>query len=232
MTTIGAGCGPRPQRYSPVFAAEASPERLKLIRDPRSEKTAAERIRHGVLWLLFATILMIPQTLALRRHPRKWNAVRIGAALLGVAIVVAAFAKDTWGWPAIFGSGLLLFALAIHPERPKPRVDERARKLGALIVVDGGRYRGTDGTQAEARLFVGPARLWVLGADLHLLNEFPFEQISEVRTETEQGCWKLCLGREGGVEEFLYRGPFAEHLARVAESTLRSRLRHELPVIR
>jgi hypothetical protein len=32
--------------------------------------------------------------------------------------------------------------------------------------------------------------------------------------------------------EFIYEGTFAEHLARVAETTLRSRLYRELPILR
>jgi hypothetical protein len=32
--------------------------------------------------------------------------------------------------------------------------------------------------------------------------------------------------------EFIYEGGFAEHLARVADATVRSRLRRELPVLR
>lgn len=166
-----------------------------------------------------------------RRRARKWNALRVAVGLLGAFILAVDLAERSGVVPAACGAAMMLFALVIPPERRRPSVDERARELGALVVVDGGQYRGANGSFVEARLFIGPDRLWALGADLGMLFEVSLDQLGPVRAEAEKGSWKLCLSRGTGVAEFFYRGPFAEHLARVAESTLRSQLRRELPVL-
>jgi hypothetical protein len=197
----------------------------------KTAPTAAVRLRRGALWLLFAAILMIPRMLGLRRHPRSWNALRVAAGLLGVAIVAVDHIERAGAVLAACGAALVLLALVIAPERRKLSVDQRARELGALVVVSGGRYRAADGSLREAWLFVGPRRLWALDADLRTLVELPLAAGGVVRAEANGKSWKLCVGGEEGVAEFLYRGPFAEHLARVAESTLRSQLRRELPVL-
>jgi hypothetical protein len=197
----------------------------------KTNPTTAERVRRAGLWLLFATVLIIPRVLRLRRHPRRWNGLRVGASLLGVAMIVLAHLERAGLLLTVCGTALVLFALVIVPERRKPSVDERVRELGALVVVSGGQCRAADGALTEARLLVGRDRLWALDAELRTLLELPLAALGVLRAEGTGESWKLCVGGEAGVAEFLYHGPFAEHLARVAESTLRGQLRSELPVL-
>jgi hypothetical protein len=79
----------------------------------------------------------------------------------------------------------------------------------------------------------------VLDTALNTLLEIPIAQIAALRVERGGGQpqepnadWKLHVAWEGSTAEFFYRGPFGEHLARVAESTIGSQLRRELPVLR
>jgi hypothetical protein len=210
------------------------------------------RLRRGLLWLLFAVVLMVPKIIAARRRTASWNRMRLAAAALGAAAIVAGLAVNP-GNPArtmTIAAGALLagLALLIPPDRSAASpssstlIDLRARALGALVVVDGGEYTDLNSTPAarvETRLFVGPQQLWVLDTALNALMEIPIAQITAMRVEregaepqVERDIWKLHVAWECSTAEFIYRGPFAEHLARVAESTIGSQLRRELPVLR
>jgi hypothetical protein len=208
----------------------------------------ARRIRRGALWVLFSIVLLIPKILALRRHERIWNAARRTALVCGVALILTAFfVPGHFVRMIVIAAGALLatLALLISPEkssgssRSPDLIDARARTLGALVVVDGGRYFRPDGRLVEARLFVGPERLSVLDVALTNMIEIPIAQIIAARAEpfTHPGSnapddkWKLRVTWPLSAADFLYEGPFAEHLARVAESTIGSQLRRELPVL-
>jgi hypothetical protein len=130
------------------------------------------------------------------------------------------------------GALALLLALLLAPERPKRSVDARARELGALVVVDGGLYNSDAKAPHRAKLFIGSDRLWVLNSALAVLSEIRLQQLRELIVEPAGADWKLRLDCGQSAAEFLYRGDFAEHLARVADETLRSQLHRELPVLR
>lgn len=131
---------------------------------------------------------------------------------------------------------MFLFALLLTAERTEfssaSSIDARARELGVLIVVDGGSYTGANGSRHRAKLFIGPDRLWVLGMALQVLLEIPLRQIRTVSVESAGAAWSFRVESEQTTTEFIYEGSFAEHLARVAEATIRSRLHRKLPVLR
>lgn len=193
-------------------------------------RAAAVRLRRAVLWVIFGSILMIPKINRLRRHRRAWNLGRSFAGLAGMAMIaVGAVGQHKFATIAL-GALALLLALLLAPERPKLSVDARAKELGALIVVDGGVYNGAAQAPDRARLFIGSDRLWVLNSALAVLSEIPLQQLRELNLEPAGADWKLRLDCGHSAAEFLYQGNFAEHLARVADETLRSRLHRELPV--
>ena len=125
-------------------------------------------------------------------------------------------------------------------------VDGIAGRRVELVVVDGGEYidpgrpnRAPSVRRVEVRLFVGSQQLGVLDTALNTLLEIPITQIAALRVERvgeepqkPNADWKLHVTWKGSTAEFVYRGPFGEHLARVAESTIGSQLRRELPVLR
>ena len=190
------------------------------------------RLRRAVLFLLFALILLIPKGLRLRRRRGWWNALRLAVALLG-AVLVAEGKGGEAGWlsPAV-GLILILLVLLVPPTKAAKSVDEQARDLGALVVVNAGRFRGADGKSVPARLFVALDRVHALDLKHRPLVEIPIAEVSSVRVEPRADGWQLRVEWNQKSAEFWYEGFFAEHLARVAENTLRSQLRRELPVFR
>ena len=132
----------------------------------------------------------------------------------------------------VAGALVLLVALLAASKSPEFSVDARARELGALIVVEGCSYIDAFGARHRAKLFVGPDRLWVLGATLDTLFEIPLQQVRSLSAEPAEAEWILRFDWGETRTEFLYQGTFAEHLARVAEATIRSRLHRELSVLR
>lgn len=190
-----------------------------------------ERLQRAGLLALFALVLLIPKTLGLRRRRRVWNALRTAVALLGAALVVVPTTPTTSPVAAGIGLALFLLALLATPAKPEKSVDERARKLGALVVVNGGKLFLPGGEPVPTRLFIAPDRVAVLDPDLEALLDIAFCQVSSIRAEQAPEGWKLCVEWDTSTTEFFYDGFFAEHLARVAENTLRSQLRRELPIL-
>jgi len=214
------------------------------------------RLRRGALWLLFATVLVIPKIIAARRRRHSWNRMRLAAAALGAAAIAGGvtIAHGNSARMMMITAGVLLTALAllVVPDQSAASpsssalIDLRAREVGALVVVDGGEYidpgrpnRAPNVRRVEVRLFVGSQQLGVLDSGLNTLLEIPITQIAALRVERvgedpqePNADWKLHVAWKGSTAEFVYRGPFGEHLARVAESTIGSQLRRELPVLR
>ena len=191
-----------------------------------------QRLRRAALFVLFALVLLIPKTLGLRRQPQVWNALRTAVALLGAALVVVPMAFASSWVAAMIGLALFLLALLAAPAKPKKSVDERARELGALVVVNGGRFHPPAAEPVPTRLFVARERLYALDRELQPLLEIAFATVSSVRAQPAAEGWKLRVEWDHSTAEFFYEGFFAEHLARVAESTLLSQLRRELPVLK
>jgi hypothetical protein len=194
-------------------------------------RAGAARLRRGGLWVIFALVLMIPKVNRLRRR-RAWNLIRILVAMAGAAILVVGLARGH-GFALIFvGALMLVVGLLLSAERPEISIDARAKELGALITVDGGRYIDAAGNGHRSKLFVGPDRLWALDSALHVLLEIPLTQVRTLVVEPSGTGWSFRVDGEKTKAEFIYEGSFAQHLAGVAEATVRSRLNRELPVMR
>src|SRR5262249_44082028 len=157
-----------------------------------------------------------------------WNALRLISAAMGAALLAARLYGLLHGLSAIvLGTLLLLAGLAFSPAsgRVSPAVatDTLARNLGARIVVRGGTYRPAHRAPIDTRFFVGPENLWVVGPASETILVVPVAKLS-LRVQQAEPGWKLALAWEGGEAETFYSGPFAEHFARVAESTVRSQI--------
>lgn len=199
-------------------------------------RAGAAQLRRGALWMVFALVLLIPKLNRLRRRGRAWNFVRIFVAVAGAAMLVLGLGRGHALTLLVAGALMLLFALLLTTERPELSpgfsIDARAKELEALIVVDGGRYVGGAGSWHRAKLFIGPGRLWVLDAALQVLLEIPLQQIRNAFVEPAGAVWTFRVEWERTTAEFIYEGTFAEHLARVADATVRSLLHRQLPVLR
>lgn len=191
-----------------------------------------QKLRRVALFALFASVLLIPKTLALRRRRRVWNTLRAAAAITGALLVVVPMGLWSSWLAAAVGLVLFVMALLLDPLDPEKSVDEHARELGALVVVNGGRFHAPSGPPVRARLFVAPKRVVALDASKRQLVEIPFGELSSVHAEEANGGWKLRVEWDHQSAEFSYEGFFAEHLARVAETTLRNQAYPGLPVLK
>lgn len=214
-----------------------TPPRQKAARrpmnDPRNSpiRGAAAWLRRSTLWVLFALVLLIPKVNRLRRRRALWNSVRMLIAVAGVSVLVVGVTRGIHAGAFVAAGIMLLFALLAIPERQGISLDVRRRELGALVVVDGGLYSNAAGTPERVKLFVASDRLFVVDGELHVVHELPYEQIRAQSVESSGDGWSFQLESEDRKREFLYQGVFAEHFARVAAATIRSRLHRELPVL-
>src|SRR5260370_1430968 len=113
----------------------------------------------------------------------------------------------------------------------KTSVDDKTRELGALIVVNGGRYQPDNGPLAAAQLFVGAKRICVRDARFQTLLVIPVNEIAVAHAEESETGWLVRVTWADQPAEFSYRGIFAEHLARVAEPTLHGVIHPSLPLL-
>ena len=192
------------------------------------------RLRRAGLFVLFSLVLLIPQALALRRRRKLWNGLRVVSVLAG-SILAGAAISGSLGYPALIaGVVLIVLALAVSPAEKSEPVDEVARRLGALVVLNGGTCSAGGDQPVEVRLYLTPERLHVLDLRHRELLAIPVAAITSLRVaggETETNR-TLVVEWRAGKAEFSYQGFFAEHLAEVARHTVESRLLSKLHVLR
>ena len=177
-----------------------------------------ERLRRAALFVLFGLVLLIPKALSLRRRRDLWNVLRFLAAVLG-AVLLGTIKGGELGFAGpVAGLLLIILALLLRPAKEGKTVDAQARELGALVVLNGGRLREAGGE--VVRLFLTPEKLYALDLKHRTRLEIPLASVRAVRAEEVRDGWRLTIEWEGGNAEFDYDGFFAEHLARVAETTL------------
>ncbi len=189
-----------------------------------------ERLRRAGLFALFGLVLLIPKTLGLRKRPNLWNGLRVAVALAGGLLMGSTLKEPGAGWAPAVGLVLVVLAYFVRPVKEEKSVDSQARELGALIVLNGGRLRSAGGD--AMRLFVTPETIHALDLKHRTRLQIPLASVRAARAEGAEDGWRLRIEWQGGEAEFSYDGFFAEHLARVAETTLRSQLRRELPVLK
>jgi hypothetical protein len=196
-----------------------------------SAESIGTRLRNAAVGAAFAAVLIIPKMLRLRRNPGSWAAFRILLGIAGAALVVLPLSLWNSYLFAIVGLAMFIAAILLPPARPDTSVEDKARDLGAFVVVNGGRYEPGNSPACSAQLFVGQEHLWALDSHLQPLVVIPVSEIASANAEEAAGQWVLCVRWNDLFAEFTYRGVFAEHLARVAESTIRGVMRPSLPVI-
>jgi hypothetical protein len=198
--------------------------------DSQTENIGA-RLQKLAIGALFAVVLLVPKILSLRRDERSWTAFRILLGIVGAGLVILPLAFWNSWLAAIAGLALFLTAALLPPATAASSVDDKARELGALVVVNGGKYRPGSDAPAAAQLFVASDYVWVLDSRFEPLLTIPVSEISSVQAQGGGDLWVLHVRRSNRIEEFLYRGIFAEHFARVAESTIRGVMPSSLPIL-
>jgi hypothetical protein len=213
----------------------------QYLRSKRPVRQALKRIAIAVLFLL---VLIIPALRRLRRRVWVWTGIRVLAAGAG-GWLISRFADATASASALVaGIVLILFGLALRAGPQTPSLDSKAQDLRALVVVNGGTFRYDDGGKQirHVHLFVISDRVVALAKAAKPLVEIPFSSIRDLSADAvsqekgrKRNLWNLNVtwqSAELTTTRFCYEGVFAEHLARVAEQTLRSLWKKELPVLR
>jgi hypothetical protein len=190
-----------------------------------------KRLRHLAVGALFALVLLIPKILHARRNPRSWMLFRIFLALAGATLVIVPLGAWSSYVPAIVGLAMFLGAILLPPAKPESNPEGKARELRALVVVNGGRFKLGETPSFAAQLFVGAEHIFVCDSRLQSFLEIPVIEITSAQAEKSHGLWLLRINWATKTAAFAYHGVFAEHLARVAETTIRSVMRPALPVL-
>jgi hypothetical protein len=179
---------------------------------------------------LFALAQLAHNLLHLRRNPRSWVVFRVALGFAGAALVILPL--SLWNsWTAgIAGLAMFTVAILLPPAKPGTSADRIARDLGALIIVNGGKYQPGNAPAAAVQIFVGAENIWALDSRFQPLLVIPTSRISSVRAEESAGLWNLQIRWLDNTAEFSYRGIFAELLARRAESSLRAVMPAALPI--
>ena len=203
-------------------------------------------LRKAALSGLFAAILVIPKIRQLRRKIWEWSAVRILVASVGCLLGWRYKHANGGTVDLVVGVALMAFGLLVRAKPEAKSVDAQARELDALVVLNGGAFipAGKERPSRLVSIFVNPDRLFVVDEQGHTLEEIPLVRVRElaVRPVPAQGepgaeaqTWDLAItweSKDMRTARFRYDGFFAEHLARVAETTVRNVLRRELPVLK
>jgi len=191
-------------------------------------------LRKAALSVLFAFILLIPKIKALRRKILEWSAVRILVALLGCGLGWRYKHANGGVVDLVAGVALMAFGLLVRAQPEQRPVDDQARQLDALVVLNGGAFipAGNVRPVGTARIFVNPDRLFVVNERGYTLEEVPLVRVRELAArpvpipgepEEDAQTWDLEItweAKEMRTARFRYDGVFAEHLARVAETTV------------
>jgi hypothetical protein len=200
--------------------------------NPAASQTAnaLARLQKMVIGALFAGVLLVPKILNLRRDERSWTAFRVLLGFAGAALVILPLAFWNSWLAGIAGLALFLTAALLPPAIANVTADDKARELGALVVVNGGKIRMSNGVAVPVRLLVGAENIWALDSHLQTRLVIPLAEVSSVYSEVSESGWVVRLRRPNNVEEFAFRGVFAEHFAKVAENSILAVMRPGLPV--
>jgi hypothetical protein len=191
------------------------------------------RLRNLAIGAIFAAVLLVPKLLRIRRNTQSWMAFRIFLGFAGAALVILPLSHWNSWLAAIAGLAMFLAAILLPPAEPRTIADEKARELGALVIVNGGEYQPGNRAPVFVRLFVGAERIWALDSQFQPLLVIPAAEIisANVIQAQAKNHWILQVRWSDNAAEFSYQGIFAEHLARVAESSLGSVMHSPLPIL-
>jgi hypothetical protein len=191
------------------------------------------RFRNLLIGAMFAVVLLVPKLLHIRHNAQSWMAFRIFLGFAGAALVILPLSLWNSWLAAIAGLGMFLAAILLPPVQSHTLPDDKARELGALVIVNGGKYQPGNSAPSPVQLFVGAKHIWALDSHLQPLLVIPAAEIISAKAMQSQAKnhWILQVRWSDHAAEFSYAGVFAEHLARVAQSTVGSVMHSPLAVL-
>ena len=120
------------------------------------------RLRNLIISAMFGAVLLVPKLLHIRRNAQSWMAFRIFLGFAGAALVILPLSLWNSWLAGIAGLGMFLAAILLPPAQPHTVPKEKARELGALVIVNGGKYQPGNAAPTPVQLFVGAERIWAL----------------------------------------------------------------------
>src|SRR5580692_7934106 len=149
------------------------------------------RIRNLLIGAIFAAVLLIPKLRRIRHNAQSWMVFRIFLGFAGAALVILPLSLWNSWLAAIAGLGMFLAAILLPPAPPYTVSDDKARELGALVIVNGGKYQPGNAAPAPVQLFVGAERIWALDAHLQPLLVIPAPEITSAKAVQYKDRWIL-----------------------------------------
>ena len=215
----------------------------------RHQRRFSNQLKQAGLAFLFSSILLIPRVRRLRRRLLIWTLIRALAVLAGAWLVWRFLHGSTGIASLLVAIGLVVGGLLIKARPERKSIDDVARELEALVVLNGGSWSNEKYSRPvpETSIFVVSDRVVVFTAKLAQLTEIPLAGVRQISSradvagtprknaepaETWQTEVTWTSAGETHTTTFRFDGFFAEHLARVAEHTIANIWRKQLPVLR
>jgi len=188
---------------------------------PEEAVSSLSRFRESVAGSLFFVSRNFPKVLRLRSTPRAWTLFRILLGAAGAALVVLPLSLwNAWAFAPV-GLALFLLSVLLPPLRQDRGTAEAIERLGAYLVLDGGRFSSGTEEPCEVHFYLTATRVWALDDQLRPMVIIPAEAISMATASLSGSDWVLRVRWEENSAEFIFDGLFAERRARIAEAGLR-----------
>src|SRR5882724_6754293 len=161
-------------------------------------ESLGKRLRHFAVGALFAMVLLIPKMLHARRNPRSWLLFRVFLAVAGAALVVLPLGNGTSFVPAVAGLAMFIAAILLPQTKTDTNADDKARELGAFVVVNGGRFKLGEAPSFAAQLFVGAEHISALDPHFQSFLKIPISEITSACAEESRSRWflRICWGNK------------------------------------
>jgi hypothetical protein len=188
-------------------------------------------VRHAVAETLAAAARVVPNVSRLRRNAKAWALFRVFLGIAGASLVVLPVGLANNYYYAVAGLVMFIASILLPPPKPPLSVEEKARDLGALGVVDGGQFVSAASSRTPVHLFVCAQRVLAVDAHLQTLLDVPVSELHLAHAEETNGGWLLSIAWADRVAQFVYRGMSAEHRAHMAETAVRTVMLPALPEV-
>lgn len=221
----------------------AHQDQYALVQPLSLRRRLGRVLKRAGMGLLFSLVLVVPALRRVRRRFWMWTAIRAVAMIAGSWLVTRFLYAGADAGVLALGILLVVSGLLFGARLQEKSVDGLARELGALVVVNGGSFVPAGGKPVpRVSIFASSERLLVISKLRQELLKIPVSRICGLCIHADaravgssQGAkWNLDITWRSEnlvTTQFCYDGPFAEHLARIAENTVRSLWKKELPVL-
>jgi hypothetical protein len=196
---------------------------------PPAEVASSTRFRDSVADSLFRVSRTFPKVLALRSTLRAWTLFRILLGAAGAALVLLPLSLwNAWAFAPV-GLTLFLLSVLLPPLRQDRGAAGAIEKLGAYLVLDGGKFSNGTEERVAVNFYLTPTRIWALDDQLRPVAVIPVNEVSIATAFPSASDWILRVRWLENSAEFIFDGLFSERRARIAEAGLCHLIRQVQP---